>query len=113
MTAQKTIRMAGEFLEGSPGGWDQSKLGQKLKSIWTGLVWENTVRSQRSLTRISSLSGVSRTSMFAWKSRWFELEWGDRHGFLVLFEEQKKNPRKFYEIYRSLRWLDEEYQKVG
>tara|TARA_R110000803_G_scaffold16114_7_gene44281 strand:- start:9724 stop:10146 length:423 start_codon:yes stop_codon:yes gene_type:complete len=114
MTMERTAGLATKFLEGSPADWNNSRLGQSLKIIWTGLVWENTIEDQRQLSSIAKYcNSPAHSSVFEWRRRWFELGWRERHGYLVLFEEAKSSPRKFYEIYRSLRWLNEEYSKIG
>ena len=88
MTMERTAGLATKFLEGSPADWNNSRLGQSLKIIWTGLVWENTIEDQRQLSSIAKYcNSPAHSSVFEWRRRWFELGWRERHGYLVLFEE--------------------------
>tara|TARA_R110000751_G_scaffold190576_1_gene296359 strand:+ start:437 stop:856 length:420 start_codon:yes stop_codon:yes gene_type:complete len=114
MTLRRSIKLATEFLGSDPPRWDKTRLGVQMKFIWTGLVWENTVKDQRGLPDIAkSLGLTTHSTVFFWKAGWHDMDWGQRHGFLILFEEAKKKPRKFCEIYRSMQWLDEEYKYAG
>lgn len=113
MTLKRVSRLATKFLDGHPSTWEQTKLGTHLKVIWTGIIWENVNAVQRSYAAIAEEGNMKHHStVFEWVNRWFELPWGTRHAYLVLFEEQKKNPRRLDEVWKSLRWLVEEYKNA-
>ena len=113
LTLKQAGRLANKFLDGHPSTWDQTNLGTHLKVVWCGLIWENVDAVQKQYAAIAEEGKMQHHStIFEWVKRWFELPWGTRHAYLVLFEEVKKRPRRLDEAWYGLRWIVEEYKNA-